>query len=140
MATSLPSPITPTAYRSPSVSYGGAPPIQSSPYDPYHPHLSHPMAFYHPPPLLFPGFQVSEPEYEFLRGDSGSAENSLLAGLSGPILKYDLNDRLLVVIRCMKRLGFESPGEFLVVLFGSRHKDHDQVVQTISAFFRQRCI
>ena len=138
MATSLPSPVTPTTQGSPSVGYGGTPPVQTFPYDPYHSNLPYPMIFYPPPPLLPPKFQVSEDEYEFLRGRSGSAEDSLLAGLSGPISNYDLCDRLLVVLRCLRRLQFGSLGDFLADLFGSRHKDHDQVVQTISAFFRQR--
>ena len=126
MATSLPSSITPTAQGSSSAGYGGTLPVQVYPYDPYHSNLPYPVIFYPLPTLLPPRFQVSEDEYEFLRGRSGSAEDSLLAGLSGPISNYDLSDRLLVVLHCLRCLQF-----------GSRHKDHDQVVQTISAFFRQ---
>ena len=126
MATSLPSPITPTAQGSSSVGYGRTPPVQAYPYDPYHSNLPYPVIFYPPPTLLPPRFQVSEDEYEFLRGRSGSAEDSLLAGLSGPISNYDLGDRLLVVLRCLRRLQFGSLGDFLADLFGSRHKDHDK--------------
>lgn len=137
MTTSLPSPITPTAQRDAYTDQAGPSSLHGPLYDQFYVSLPYSPIFYPLPRPPCPMFHVSESEHEFLRGSSVSAEDSLLAGLSGSVADYDISDRLLVVLRCLKRLRFDSLGEFLALLFGPRHRNHDQVVQKISAFLRQ---
>ncbi|GBE87760.1 hypothetical protein SCP_1104370 [Sparassis crispa] len=49
-----------------------------------------------------------------------------------------VKERILLALRCLKRLGFSSIGEFFVQLFTPGHNTHQEVYQTIAAFLRKR--
>ncbi|GJF00901.1 hypothetical protein PsYK624_172050 [Phanerochaete sordida] len=142
-----PSPVTPTTRASQAGSSDGTVPLLGSPafwHPHYGPYTSNTPPSWQglpvPPQSLPPPaqFNVSELEYEFLRGRSGLVTGSLLEGLEGSMSHWDTEDKLLVFFRLLKRFGYSSLGEFLADLFGTRHKEHAEVVHSLSAFLRQR--
>ncbi|KAL6305948.1 hypothetical protein BKA93DRAFT_775811 [Sparassis latifolia] len=50
-----------------------------------------------------------------------------------------VEDRLLVRIRCMRKAGFATLGDFLGALFTDEYNTQASVYQTIYAFLNSRC-
>ncbi|KAJ7648322.1 hypothetical protein DFH06DRAFT_997294 [Mycena polygramma] len=106
---------------------------------------------YKPPePLLFPHLAQSEPLETKLALDFGhKLFDGILPGtaIGGRQRKHFVwpsgvdivtEDRVLVVLRAIKRTGFATLGAFLSALFGNEYNKHPTVYHTIAAFLQAK--
>ncbi|KAF8193518.1 hypothetical protein K438DRAFT_1589343 [Mycena galopus ATCC 62051] len=74
--------------------------------------------------------------YGILPGTSGSSFQQSRIVFQWPIIDVTNEDRLLVVIRAIRRAGFPTIGSFLAALFGRRYTKHTSVSTSIASFLQ----
>ncbi|PCH37255.1 hypothetical protein WOLCODRAFT_167402 [Wolfiporia cocos MD-104 SS10] len=65
-------------------------------------------------------------------------EISSVRSLSGWYTKLEIEDRVLLIFRCMRSLGFDTLGDLFAACLGNSYSKHPTVYHTIAAFVRSR--
>ncbi|KAJ7116291.1 hypothetical protein C8R46DRAFT_1264083 [Mycena filopes] len=142
-APSTPIPVYPNQYYPTPWPYMAATPFAQVP----HTHYSSPSPLAPIPmhPLLSAPFNPNAEAERFAIAFAGEFFNGLLAGTpSGPTRRIfgwpmpvvTTEDRLLVVIRAIRKAGFPTIGSFLAALFARKYSKHSSVYASVAAFLR----